>query len=362
MSVGIGIIGLSGSGRTSIFNAITRGKAETGGFGGGTANIGIAKVPDERLRVLTGMFHPKKTIPAEIKYLDLGASVKSMTIGGPLLQQLATVDALLNVVRAFNDPIVPHPAGSIDVARDISGMNLELAFSDLAIIERRFDRIGSSLKGAKPEERIRLLQEKDLLIRIRGELEKDIPLREQTLTEEEWRIISGYQFLSAKPIITAVNIGEEDLPSANDMAAQLNQQFGQPNHRLIVLCGKLEMDLAGLDEASTTEFLSGYGLEKTGLERVIQTSFELLGLISFLTVGEDEVRAWPIQHDTPAQKAAGKVHSDIERGFIRAEVVSYKDLIDCGSLAEARKRGLLRLEGKIYIVNDGDIINFLFNV
>jgi ribosome-binding ATPase len=143
MSVGIGIIGLSGSGRTSIFNALTRGKAETGGFGGGTANIGIAKVPDERLKILTGMFHPKKTIPAEIKYLDLGASVKSMTIGGPLLQQLATVDALLSVVRAFNDPVVPHPAGSIDVARDISGMNLELAFSDLAIIERRFDRIGS---------------------------------------------------------------------------------------------------------------------------------------------------------------------------------------------------------------------------
>jgi GTP-binding protein YchF len=367
MSLGIGIIGLPGSGRTTIFNALTKGTADTGGFGGtGQAHIGMAKVPDARLNILTGMFNPKKTVPAEIKYLDIGASVKSLAkeggVGGQLLTQLATVDALLNVVRAFNDPAIPHPAGSIDVARDIGEMNLELAFYDLAIIERRFNRIAASIRGAKSEERPRLIAEQELLHRIKDELEKDIPLREQKLSEEEERILSGYQFLSAKPLITLINIGEEDLPKSKGMETELNQKFAQPNHRLVVLCGKLEMELSGLDDASVSDFLSGYGLEKTGLERVIQTSYELLGLISFLTVGPDEVRAWPIPRDIAAQKAAGKIHSDIERGFIRAEVVSYQDLVDCGSLAEARKRGLLRLEGKTYPVQDGDIINYLFNV
>jgi hypothetical protein len=241
-------------------------------------------------------------------------------------------------------------------------MNLELAFSDLSIIERRFDRIGSSLKGAKADERPKLLHEQELLHRIKDGLEKDIPLREQHLTEEESRLISGYQFLSAKPIITLVNIGEADLSRAKEIETGLNARFGAANHRVVVMCGKLEMELSSLDEASVQDFLTGYGLAQTGLERVIQASYGLLGLVSFLTVGEDEVRAWPITRGTLAQKAAGKVHSDIERGFIRAEAISYEDLVKLGSLAEARKKGLLRLEGKAYIVQDGDIINFLFNV
>lgn len=365
MNLGIGIVGLSGSGRTTVFNALTRGKAATGGFGGGAANIGVAKVPDERLRVLTGMFCPKKTVPAEIKYLDLGASVKAMASekgGGALLAQLTTVDAVLSVIRAFQDPVVPHPAGSINVARDIGEMDLELAFSDLAIIERRFDRIGSSLKGAKAEERPKLERERELLFRLRGDLEKDIAIREQSLSDDEQKMIAGYQFLSAKPVITLVNIGEEDLPRAQDMETELNARFGKSNHRIVVMCGKLEMELSGLDEASVADFLGEYGLTQTGLARVIQASYELLGLISFLTVGEDEVRAWPISRGAVAQKAAGKVHSDIERGFIRAEVISYQDMVACGSLAEAKKRGLLRLEGKAYVIQDGDIINYLFNV
>jgi ribosome-binding ATPase len=283
-------------------------------------------------------------------------------VGGPLLQQLTNVDALLSVVRAFEDPVIPHPAGSINVARDIGEMNLELAFSDLAIIERRFDRIGSSLKGAKADERPRLLHEQELLHGIKDELEKDIPIREQSIEDEDQRILANYQFLSAKPIITVVNIGEGDLPKAREMEASLNREFGRPDHRVVVLAGKLEMDLSSLDEASVADFLKEYGLTQTGLQRVIQTSYDLLGLISFLTVGEDEVRAWPITRGSPAQKAAGKVHSDIERGFIRAEVVGYQDLITAGSLAEAKKRGILRLEGKTYTVQDGDIINYLFNV
>jgi len=365
MSVGIGIIGLSGAGRTTVFNAITRGKAATGGFGGGTANVGIAKVPDERLAILTGMFCPNKTISSEIKYLDLGVSVKALASdkgGGTILTQLAAVDAVLSVIRAFQDPVVPHPAGGIDVARDIDEMNMELAFSDLAIIERRFDRIGSSLKGAKTDERSKLERERELLFRLRGELENDVSIREQCLSDEEQKIIAGYQFLSAKPVITIVNIGEEDLPRAQNMETELNARFAKLNHRVVVMCGKLEMELAGLDEAMVKDFLDEYGLAQTGLVRIIQASYELLGLISFLTVGEDEVRAWPVARGTVAQKAAGKVHSDIERGFIRAEVISYQDMVASGSLAEAKKRGILRLEGKTYVVQDGDIINYLFNV
>ena len=367
MSLDIGIIGLSGSGRTTAFNALTRSNVDTGGFGGASqAHVGIAKVPDARLTRLTAMFNPKKTVPAEIKYLDIGASVKSLVkeggIGGQLLNQLAAVDALLNVVRAFNDPAIPHPGGSLDVNRDIGEMNLELIFSDLAIIERRFNRIAASIRGAKPDEKPRLLAEQELLHRIKDALEKDVPLREQALTDEEQKLLSGYQFLSAKPLITLVNIGESELGSAPALEADLEARFAQPNHRLVVLCGKLEMELSGLDDDSVSDFLADYGLKETGLQRVIQTSYELLGLISFLTVGPDEVRAWPIPRGLPAPKAAGKIHSDIERGFIRAEVISYADLVECGNLVEAKKRGLLRLEGKAYIVQDGDCVNFLFNV
>lgn len=367
MSVGIGIVGLASSGRTTIFNALTRGKADTGGFGGaGASHIGMARVPDARLGVLADLLHPKKVVPTEIRYLDIGASVKSLAkeggVSGELLTQLSGVDALLNVVRAFADPAIPHPAGGIDVARDIAEMDMELAFSDLAIIERRFDRIGSSLKGAKADERAHLLHEQELLHRIKDELEKDIPLREQKLSEEERHLIAGFQFLSAKPLMTLVNIGEEDLPRAQAMEAELNQRFGKPHHCLIVLAGKLEMELGELDEATAKECRAEFGLTESGLERAIRTSYDLLGLITFFTTASDELKAWPIPRGTVAQRAAGKVHTDMERGFIRAEVVSYKDLVECSSLAEARKRGLLRLEGKSYVVQDGDVINYLFNV
>jgi GTP-binding protein YchF len=367
MGLGIGIIGLSGSGRTTVFNALTGNNAETGGFGAASAaHVGMAKVPDVRLDAFTKLFNPKKTTPAEIQYLDIGASVKTLAKGGgtasQLLTQLAGVDALINVVRAFEDASIPHPSGSIDVSRDISDMNLEVAFSDLAVIEKRFNRIASSIRGAKPEEKPRLLLEQDLLHRLRDALEGDIPIREQKLTDEEEKIISGYQFLSAKPLITLVNISEADLPKSKQLEADLNQKFAQPNHRVVVICGKLEMDISGLDQDSVHDFLNEYGLEQTGLERVIQISYELLGLISFLTVGLDDVHAWPITKGSNAQKAAGKIHSDIERGFIRAEVIGYKELLACQTIAEAKKQGVLRLEGKTYIVQDGDVINFLFNV
>jgi len=368
MSVDIGIIGLSKSGKTTIFNGLTRGKAATGVYStkSQTANIGMATVPDNRLYQLAEIFHPRKIVHAEVKYIDIGASLKEMAvdkgIGGQLLNQLSNVDLLINVVRSFKNDSIPHPEGSIDVVRDIEAMNMELAFSDLSILERRLERITNSLKSAKPAERQLIQKEQETLQKIKENLEKDIPIREMQLTPDEVRAISNYQFLTAKPLLTVVNIGEDELPSFKSIETDLNARFGRPGHRIIASCGKLEMELSQLGEDVMRDFRKEFGMEESGLDRTIRVSYELLDLISFLTVGEDECRAWPIKKGTEAVKAAGKIHTDIERGFIRAEVINYQDLLKCGSLAEAKRQGLLRLEGKTYIVQDGDVINFLFNV
>jgi GTP-binding protein YchF len=362
MSLDIGIIGLAQSGRTTIFQAATGGAAAKSGE---AAHVGVARVPDTRIDKLTGMFNPKKTTFAEVKYLDLGASVKSLAqsgVGGEALRELSNMDELINVVRAFEDETVPHPQITVDAARDIEAMNLELTFSDLAILERRLGRIEQSLKSAKAIERPKFIAEQDLLARLKGELEKDIPLRDVPLDAEEERTISGYQFLSAKPLLIVVNIGEEDLARVAEIEQDLSERFSGKGCRVIAMCGRLEAELAAMDADSAAEFRSDYGLVETGLARTVRASYELLELISFFTVGPDEVRAWSISAGLPAQQAAGKIHSDIERGFIRAEVVAYDDLIRTGSMAEAKKQGVLRLEGKTYIVKDGDIAHFLFNV
>ena len=366
MSVAIGIIGLVKSGRTTIFNALTKSKADTGSYTQEAPHIGIAKVPEPRLKMLADMLHPKRVVPAEVRYLDIGASVKSLAmdtaISGQFLAQLSNVDALINVVRAFTDERIPHIEGSVDVERDIAAMDLELAFSDLALLERRLERIKMSLKRADQTERQSLLHEQELLMKMKAELEKDIPIRELRLTADESRTIASFQFLSAKPLLTVVNIGEDQLGEAEVLEAKLNSRYSRANSRIITLCGKLEMELAQLDNSSAEVFRAEFGLSESGLDRTIKLSYELLGLISFFTVVSDEVKAWSIKNGTTAVKAAGKIHSDMERGFIRAEVISYDDLLKSGSLAEARKHGLLRLEGKNYIVQDGDVITFLFNV
>ncbi len=368
MSVDTGIIGLPKSGRTTIFNALTRGEAATGRYTkeGSVPHIGTARVPEPRLTILSDMLHPKRVIYASATYIDVGASVKDISqdkgIGGQLLTQLSNVDALLNVVRAFSDDSIPHIEGSLDIERDIANMNLELIFSDLALLERRLQRIEVSLKGSKPTERLGLLREKEIVIKIKAELEKDVPVRELKLTDEEDKILSGYQLLSAKPLLIAVNIGEDKLPQAESMAAELNLKYSRQKCRITAICGELEMELAQLDDSAAEELRNDYGIKESGANLVIRLSYELLGLISFFTTASSEVKAWSIRSGTDAVKAAGKIHSDMERGFIRAEVVSYNDLVKCGSLAEARKKGLLRLEGKSYIVQDGDVITFLFNV
>ncbi len=360
----VAIIGIPESGKTTIFNALTRGKAEVAAYSPTLApNIGMAKVPDSRLSVLEGIFQPKKTVPAEVSYIDIAGSLKSFGKEGPggeFLSYLTTADALLQVVRAFEDDKVPHPEGSIDPKRDIASLDLELAISDLAIIERRLDKLETSLKGAKATERESYLKEQLLLQKVKAELEKDIPIRLQGLAKEDLKMLSNYQFLTAKSILIVLNIGEEQISQVPQLEGEIGSLY--PQFAVVALCGKLEMELAQLSDAEAREFREAMGLSKPALDRVIDLSYSLLGLVSFFTTVSSELKAWTIPDGTPAPKAAGKVHSDMEKGFIRAEVISYSDLESCGNLAEARKRGLLRTEGKSYIILDGDVVTFLFNL
>lgn len=360
----VAIIGIPRSGKTTIFNALTRGKAEVAAYSPTLApNIGVAKVSDPRFSVLEGIFQPKKTVPAEVSYIDIAGSIKSFGkegAGGEFLNYLTTADALLQVVRAFEDDKVPHPEGSIEPRRDIASLDLELAISDLAIIERRLEKLETSLKAAKAAERESYLKEQLLLQKIKVELEKDKPIRIQGLTKEELKMLANYQFLTAKPMLVVLNIGEEQITQASELAGEISSLY--PQFAVVALCGKLEMELAQLADAESREFREAMGLSEPALDRVIDLSYNLLGLISFFTTVSSELKAWTIPDGTPAQKAAGKIHSDMERGFIRAEVISYSDLESCGNITEARKRGLLRTEGKNYIIHDGDVVTFLFNV
>jgi len=360
----IGIIGLPKSGKTTVFNALTRGKAQTDSYSSATLapNIGVVKVPDPRLETLTKILKPKRTVPAEVTYIDIAAPAKGFGkgegTGGQFLAYLSKVDALAHVIRVFEDERLPHPEGSVNPWRDIGTMNMELAFSDLAIIERRMERLKASLKGAKPQEREAVSREQTLLDKIKSALEADTPVREQSLSETESKLLENFQFLTSKPILLLLNIGEKQVPEATS----LEDKYRSPHCEIAALCGKLEMELAQLSDAEAQEFRSELGVAESGLDRVIRLSHSLLGLISFFTTASDEVKAWTIRRNTTAQKAAGKIHTDMERGFIRAEVISHDDLMKCGSLAEARKHGLLHLEGKNYIVQDGDVVTILFNV
>jgi GTP-binding protein YchF len=362
--VKVAIIGIPESGKTTIFNALTRGKAEVAAYSPTLApNTGVAKVPDSRLSVLQGIFQPKRTVPAEVSYTDIAGSIKGFGkegAGGEFLNYLTTADALLQVVRSFEDDKVPHPDGSIEPKRDMASLDLELSISDLAIMERRLDKLETSLKGAKAAERESYLKEQLLLQKVKAELEKDIPIRLQGLAKEELKMLANYQFLTAKPMLVVLNIGEEQILQASQLEGEISSLY--PQFAVVALCGKLEMELAQLSDDEAKEFREAMGLSKPALDRIIDLSYSLLGLVSFFTTVSSELKAWTIPGGTPAPKAAGKIHSDIERGFIRAEVVSYGDLESCGNLAEARKRGLLRTEGKNYVIQDGDVVTFLFNV
>ena len=360
----IGIIGLPNSGKTTVFNALTGGTAETAAYSSGSLepNLATVKVPDARLHVLTDMFKPKKTTFADVQYIDVaGLSGGAHETGGlapAFLNYISQVDALLHVVRAFEDPSVAHPDGSVDPRRDIEAVDLELAFSDLAIIERRLQRLAGEIGKTAGKERELRVQEREVLQRLQAALEADTPIRDVELPADEEKMLRGYQFLSAKPLLIVLNAGEDQL--GTDLTATIAYQHAKS--AVVQLAGKVEAEIAQLEPDDARAFLEDLQIAQPARERVITESYNLLGLISFLTAGPDEVRAWPIRKGTPAVEAAGTVHSDIQRGFIRAEVVAYDDLVAAGSMAEAKKRGVVRMEGKTYVVQDGDICNFLFNI
>ncbi len=359
----LAIVGLARSGKTTVFNAVTRGHARTGSFGHGVEpNVGTVKVPDERLDRLAALFKPKKTTYADITYLDFPGGFSREGASPQLLASLSRADALVAVIRAFESDVVPHPLGSVDPARDIAALSLELAFADAAFLERRLERLDTAVRSMKAGEREAAERELELLRRMKADLEREIPIRAQGLTADERRLLSSYQFLTDKPLLIVLNLGERDLPRAAAIEAEYRERFGGPSVSVAALCGKLEAELAELSPEEAAEFARDLGVTESGLDRMVRLSYDLVGLVSFFTVGPDECRAWTIRRGTPAQQAAGKIHSDMERGFIRAEVVRWDELLADGSLAEARKRGHLRQEGKQYIVQDGDVMHVLFNV
>lgn len=363
----LGIIGLARSGKTTVFNAVTRGSAQVGAYSSSTQpNVGVVNVPDARVDRLAELYRPKKVTYATIQYVDFPAAGESFGKGegpaGKFINDLARMDALIHVVRAFEDDAVPHPEISVDPDRDIATMDLELSFADLAIIERRLQRLETEMRSVKAGERDQMQRLKDLLTRLKDGLENETPIREQTITPEEKKLLEGSQFLTAKPLLIVVNIGEDQLGQRSELEAKLRSTHARPHKDVAVFAGKFEMDLNELSEEEAAEFRESAGVTESGMAGAIRMSYELLGLMSFLTAGPDECRAWTVEKGSTAPEAAGKIHSDLQRGFIRAEVVRFDDLVACGSEAEAKKKGLVRTEGKQYVVQDGDVLHILFNV
>ena len=361
----LGIIGFQRSGKTTVFNAVTRGHAETGSYGAGVQpNIGVVKVPDQRLDDLAKLFDPKKLTHADIRYIDFPGSAFGEGQGpsAQFLAQLARCDALIHVVRAFADETVPHPSGSVDAARDAAAMELELEFADAAFIEKRLERIEASMRAVKAGERDAAEREVALLQRLKQGLEEERPLRAQEMSEEEAKSLVNYQFLTDKPLLVVVNIDEGDVARAAEIETQFRERLAAPHTEVAAISGKIEQELAQMTDEDAVEFRADLGIKESGLDRMIRLSYLLTGLISFFTVGPDECRAWNVRAGSTAPTAAGKIHTDLERGFIRAEVVHWDDLLAAGSMAEAKKHAKVRQEGKQYVVQDGDCLNILFNV
>jgi ribosome-binding ATPase len=360
----IAIIGLPNSSKTTVFNALTRGNLETTAYSSGvfTVNTAVVDVPDNRIDKLSAMFKPRKTIYAQVTYEDVAGLAKGVSEGGlsgPLLNTISQSDALLHVVRAFEDPDVPHSEGDVNPRRDIDIIDGELLLSDLIIVERRIERLQVQLtKGGDKQVRVASEAELALFKRLHEHLETDAPLRDMELTPAEHKALRNYGLLTLKPLLIVLNVGD-------DPAEPVLARVADYKHRhtgIATLQGQLEMELAQMPPEEAAEFMTGFGIAEPGLNRVIHLSYSLLGLHSFFTVGEDEVRAWTIPVGATAVEAAGVIHTDLARGFIRAEVVAYNDLIAAASMAKAKEKGHVRLEGKEYPVKDGDILNIRFNI
>ncbi len=364
----IAIVGLAGSGKTTVFNTLTRGHAETGGYGGLTLNVGVVKVPDERLDRLAAIFHPKKIVHADVTYVDLPAPPASSEgrigteeLPAEHLARLRDSDALLHVVRAFDDPSVAHLGGSLDPARDAENLDLEFILADLAIVDRRLDRLTSAGRHGTPAEREANEREEVILRRLKEGLEAGRPIRDAGLDPDEAKAIRGFRFLTEKPVLMLLNIGEDDISGAAATVGRVAAGYRHEHALIEALSARIEMELGELDPGEAGAFMEELGIAESGLGRVIALSYRLLGLISFLTAGPDEVRAWPIPDGSTAIDAAAAIHTDLAKGFIRAETVSFDDLVVLGSIAEARRAGRLRSEGRTYRVRDGDVLEILFS-
>ena len=363
----LGIVGLPNVGKSTLFNSLTKAGAESANYPFCTIdpNIGIVAVPDERLKLLGDMYQSKKVTPAVIEFVDIAGLVKGASkgegLGNQFLSNIREVDAIVHVVRCFEDTNVIHVDGSVDPLRDIETINLELIFSDLEVLERRLSKVSKAARMDKT-----CAKELALLERIKEHLESGKPAKTMEADDEDERaLLREYNLLTYRPVIYAANVAEEDLAddgASNEKVAQVRKFAGQEDSEVFVICAQIEQEISELDEDEKAMFLEELGLSESGLEKLIRASYHILGLMSFLTAGEDETRAWTIKIGTKAPQAAGKIHSDFERGFIKAEVVNYRDLLEQGSLSAAREKGLVGIEGKDYVVKDGDVILFRFNV
>lgn len=354
----LGIIGLPQSGKTTVFNALTRTDQPITMSGGRfDVHTAVVDVPDERVDKLSAMFKPEKTIYAKVTYADIAGlegSASKSGISGQLLNQLGQMDGFVHVVRSFENALVPHPAGSVDPRRDIAAMDAELLINDLIAVERRMERLNEERRKGGGRDKATIDRELALFERLHAALAEEIPLRDIELSPEEEKSLAGFGFLTRKPVLILLNLGDD----------QQAPEIEYPHQRSAVapLLGKLEMELAQLSPEEAEMFMGEYGIEELGLSRVIGLSYDLLGLQSFFTVGEDEVRAWTVRRGASALEAAGAIHTDLQKGFIRAEVVAYSDLLALGGMTEARSKGKLRLEGREYVVQDGDIVHIRFNL
>ncbi len=363
----LGIVGLPNVGKSTLFNAITKAGAESANYPFCTIepNVGVVSVPDKRLDVLEKMYNPKKKVHTAIEFYDIAGLVKGASkgegLGNKFLSHIREVASIVHVVRCFEDENITHVDGSVDPVRDIETINLELIFSDMEVLDKRLEK-GSKLANSGNKE---AKAEVDLMKRLKAHLEEGKPVRTAELTDDEALMVKGYFLLTSKPVLYAANISEDDLMAGNlenDYVKKVKDYAASEDSEVIVISARLEEELSSLDEEEKMEMLSEYGLNESGLDKLIHASYKLLGLISFLTAGSDEVRAWTIVKGTKAPQAAGKIHTDIERGFIRAEIISYDKLLEAGSETAAKEKGWFRLEGKEYVMQDGDIVNFRFNV